>query len=102
MRPTIALAALLAGCVTISQEAEQVTLYSVQTNALGGCTRLGQVSSGDVALWAYGEFRDAAQQATNNLRDAARRTYGANAVVLINVDRVGSAVFAEGFAYKCE
>jgi len=99
--PFIALAALLAGCVTISPESERVQLYPLNSTALERCSRMGAVRSGDVSIWAYGEYRESARQAMNNLRAAAYREYGANAVALSLVDRADSAVFAEGYAYKC-
>lgn len=96
------LAALaVAGCVSISPEAQKVMLHSSSSTIVDDCKRLGPVT-GEASLWSVMTVAEGYQQAKNKLRENAYWQYGADTVVMVNTDQYATRVVAQGVAFKCE
>lgn len=97
---------LLNGCAaTLTSDAQKVMLHTQMSTAVSGCKRLGNVEA--EAKNSPLDDYIIKQQAINNLREVAYKTHQADAVVLVNVDRMGNAFMldkyvAQGIAYKCD
>ena len=96
----IILAGPLAGCVSITPQAQSVMLYSQDSTLISSCKRLGPVAS-EVKLITRATREDGSTQAKNNLRAEAFDKYHADSVALLNVDMTLSTVRAEGIALQC-
>jgi len=98
---TIAAAIAVAGCTTTSApEAENVALYENMGNIAQRCKQMGPVST-EVSLWKMPTIDAGHMQAENNLRADAFKQYGADTVVLNNMDTFITKVVAQGIAFKC-
>jgi len=75
-------------------------LYSQDSTLLGGCKRLGPVSS-EANLITRATQEDGATQVKNNLRDQAFQKYEADSVVLLNLNVTMTKASAEGLALRC-
>ena len=91
----------LQACSTISQEAKQVHVYSQDSNLLIDCKKLGRVSSEASILKKFAGVH-ASQAAENALRQSAFEKYGADTVVITNVDYSSLSVAMQGTAFRCE
>ena len=91
----------VAGCVSMSPEAQRVIMHSSSSTIVGDCSRLGSVT-GEASLWNVMTIAEGYQQAKNNLRENAYRQYQADTVVLVNIDQFTTSVVAQGIAFKCD
>lgn len=97
----IAAAAGIAGCATtMAPEAQNVALHEHMSTIGQGCTELGPVST-EVSLWKMPTIDAGHAQAKNNLQADAWRQYGADTVVLQNMDTRVTKILAQGVAFKC-
>ena len=96
---------IVVGCTAVTKEASQVTLYKTsQSNALEECKRLGPVTgsgSGWKPRLSYDSWEGVGEDAKNALRTNAAKKYGADAVMLVGLDKQLTSVVAQGVAYKC-
>ena len=97
----IAAAVAIAGCTTtMAPEAQNVVLHDHMSAMGQGCTQLGPVST-EVSLWKMPTIDAGHAQAQDNLRADAYRQYGADTVVMKNMDTQVTKVLAQGVAFKC-
>jgi len=94
------LAAALAGCATMSQQASNVMVHSQVSSLLDDCERLGNVSA-SVSSWSKWDKRQTVQQARNNVREQAYQRYGADTVAILNADNYMTSATVQGIAFKC-
>lgn len=95
---TILVLLVVTGCVTITPEAEKVLLHSQVSTALTDCQKVGVASGEGSRAISYDRGLEAAKV---NLRHNAYTEYGADSVVLINIDTYWNKIVVKGIAYKC-
>lgn len=93
----LAFTVLMTGCVTISDNASKVALYSEYSPLLDACQRMGSVSAKGSDITTV----DGLAQSENNLRQEAYDKYRADAVAIVNIDKAGFEYISQGVAFKC-
>lgn len=83
--------------MTISDRAAKVALYSEYSPLLDDCKRLGSVSAKGSDITTV----DGLAQSKNNLRQEAYDKYRADAVAIVNIDKIGFEYTSQGVAFKC-
>ena len=98
----IVIALYIAGCATISPEAENVVLHTQISNFLDDCEKLGPVK---VKMSTIGQpsWDIAMKQAENDLRQVAYDQYKADNVAKISqeLDKTRNTIVVHGIAFDC-
>lgn len=98
LRPTYLVGiTLIAGCVTVTPEAERVQIHAQASNLLDRCEQIGPVRADVGRVWGPDH---ATETAKVRLREAAHAK-GGDTVVLLNRDVYLTRVTLQGVALRC-
>lgn len=94
---TVLAVGLLAGCVTMTPEAERVQVHAQTSSLVADCERLGPVSAEASRGWGY---KHAVDTAKIKIREETAKL-GGDTVVLLNLDEYATRVQLQGVAMRC-